>query len=124
MEIESSPVQRKFVQIRLPLGIAAVIILIADYWGWGWAPLTDAAAALVITFQILLCLTYLALLAATSSKLNSMHGWPLLRRYLYVLGFAVVYAATGHWWLAVFQLGVLVTLTAFVIEHKKQVDDD
>ena len=47
MEIESSLVQRKFVQIRLPLGIVAVIILIADYWGWGWALLTDAATALV-----------------------------------------------------------------------------
>ena len=124
MEIESSLVQRKFVQIRLPLGIVAVIILIADYWGWGWAPLTAAATALVITFQILLCLTYLALLATSPRRLDSMYGWPLLRRYLYVLGFAAVYAATEHWWLAVFQLGVLVTLTAFVIEHKKQVDEE
>ena len=123
MEIESSLVQRKFVQIRLPLGIVAVIILIADYWGWGWAPLTGSATALVITFQILLCLTYLALLATSPRRLDSMYGWPLLRRYLYVLGFAAVYAATEHWWLAVFQLGVLVTLTAFVIEHKNQVDE-
>lgn len=124
MENESSSVQRKLVQIRLPLGIAAVIILVADYWGWGWAPLTGAATALVITFQIFLCLTYLTLLATAAGKFNSMYGWPLLRRYLYVLGFAVVYAATEHWWLAVFQLGVLVTLTAFVVEHKNQVDED
>lgn len=126
MEIEQkNAATRHFSAIRLPLGGVAVAILVADYLGWGWEPLTDAAVVLVVVFQVLLCLTYLALLWTTSPRhLPSLYGWPLLRRYFYVLGFAFAYAITEHWWLATFQFCVLVTLTAFVVEHKKQVDPD
>lgn len=124
MELESKQgLEGVIVKTRLPVGLIAVGILVSDYMGaWGHPHLTAAAVHVVAFFQILLCITYIAFLWGMSARmaLPSMTGAPLLRRYLYVVGFAIVYAATEHWWLAIFQLCVLVTLTAFVIEHKNK----
>ncbi len=124
MELESKQgLEGAIVKVRLPIGIIAVGILVSDYMGaWGHPHLTAAAVHVVAFFQIVLCITYVVFLWGMSEAktLPSMTGTPLLRRYLYVVGFAVVYAATEHWWLAIFQLCVLVTLTAFVVEHKNK----
>lgn len=111
--------------VRLPFGMMAGVIIVADYFGWGFPPLTAIAVLLIMVFQVFLSVLYLAMLwKTTKHRIPRLYGPSLMSRYLYVCGFALVYALTEHWWLASFQGVVLVTLTAFVIEHKGNVDMD
>ncbi len=124
MELKSKQgLEGAIVKVRLPIGLVAVGILVSDYvGGWGHPNLTSIAVFVVAFFQIALCITYIVFLwgICGAKARPSMTGAPHVRRYLYVVGFALVYAATEHWWLAIFQLCVLLTMTAFVIEHKNK----
>lgn len=118
------PRTRNITEIRLPVGLIAALIIVADYAGWGYPSLTAIAVAVVMTFQVLLSLVYVYMMWRTTKfRVPALYGWALLRRYLYVCGFALVYATTDHWWLAAFQMVLIVTLTAFVVEHKNKVED-
>lgn len=121
MEIEmKSETEGIAAQARVPLGLIAAGVLVADALGIGHPVLTKAAVLVVASLQVLLSISYVVLLWRTKQRhIPGLYGWSLMRRYLYVCGFGVVYASTGHWWLAAFQVVVLLTLTLFVVEHKK-----
>lgn len=122
MEIELQPTRTSnLTKVRLPVGLVAALIITADYAGWGYPFLTALAVTLIMGFQVLLSTVYMYMMwRTTKHRVPALYGWALMRRYFYVCGFALLYAVTEHWWLVTFQGVVIVTLTAFVVEHKNK----